>query len=142
MFPHIVGSFQIIIRFANVVGEKPIRQLTITVETDREVPLNNEVDLSHVVLLLVEVALLRRILELARHEAERDLIQKVAIVFLARAEETLECAHREDILKQELTHNVLLDAERDLIKEVFPLLQNSGAIVIPKVSEVRLNLIS
>jgi len=136
---HILRTLKLLI--SDGLGELDIGQLIVRVECDGPITLEYEVNLCDIKLLLVHVAVLVRILELARHKAKGDLKQEVRVELLAHLEEALEGRRRDYVLEEELAHDVLLDFEWDRVEIVSSLLQNCGSIVVPKEPKVRLDTI-
>ena len=113
--------------------------LPVAVEADRPLSLQYEVDLCHIKFLLIQIAVLSRVLKHARHEPEPDFIQKVSIKLFAHLEEGLERGGLDDVLEQELAHDVLLNFERDAVEVGLPGHEHRASVVFPEVPEVVLN---
>jgi len=141
LFEHVFGAFQVF-NVRNLGIQLVVFKLGVAVEGDCVLSLNDEVDLSDVLLLLVEISLFLVGFKLAGHEAERDFIQKVGVQVAARTEEALEGTHRENVLKQEFAHNVVLDASGNRVEELEALHEHRCPIVVPKPAEMGLNFIS
>jgi len=107
---------------------------------DSPLAINDEVDLSDVALLLKNVAILFSRHELTRHESEGDLVDEVGVKFTAQSEEGSESRFVDDVLEQELAHDVLLDLERNGVEVLFLFEKHGCAVVVPEVSKVVLNL--
>ena len=75
-----------------------------------------EVDFGYIALLFKNVSVVWVVEEFSRHETKGDFVREVTIKFFARSEKALKCGLFEDILKEELTHNMILDVKRDTVK--------------------------
>lgn len=107
-----------------------------TVEGHAECSLQDKIDLAHLVLLMVDVPIFRRVVKLPWHEAKRNLIHEVLVVVLARLKEILESFCIQNIFEQELTHDMLLNLVRHRVEVRFLLLENRCPVFVPVVVKV------
>ena len=99
-----------------------------------------EIDFSDITLFLKDVSIYRIISKLTRHEPKCHMKSEILIIIPTRSEETLERCPLQNILKKELTHQMVLYLERDAVKVLFLLQKNGCAVMLPKVAEMCFNL--
>jgi hypothetical protein len=92
LFKHIIRSFEVF-NVCNLGIQLVVFELSVAVESNSIITLNNEVDFSDVLLFLVEISLFFVCFELTGHEAKRNFVQKVGVQVTARTEEALKGTH-------------------------------------------------
>lgn len=115
---HVFWTLKLVL-LGQFLSETSIIQLMERVESNRPVTFHYEVNLCHVDLFLIHVAVLGRRLELARHKAKSYLVQKVCIELPTHLKKQFECWHCDQIFKQEFTHDVLLNFEGNRVEVAF-----------------------
>jgi len=140
VFEHVLGAAQIL-NVLDLGVHRVVVELGVAVESDCVLTSDDEVDLSYIALLIVQVALILVRFELAGHEAESHLVQEIGAQVAAGTEEALESAHRKNVLEEELAHNVVLNTRGDRIEEVEALYEHCRAIIVPEPAEVSLNFV-
>jgi hypothetical protein len=78
--------------------------------------------------------------ELARHETEGHFEGKVSVPVISGPQKGLESSFPQNIFKQELAHDFVLDTEGNTVEIGFLFPEDGRAIILPEVSEVRFYL--
>ena len=110
------------------------------VVTNSPLTFNDEINFSHIALLVEDETVSSVSLKVAWHEAKCDLVNKVRVEFCSDVEEACEAALNDNIFEEEMRHDELLDPMRNGIKVLALLEQHLTSILIPVPVEVKLNI--
>jgi hypothetical protein len=108
----------------------------VTIVGNSPFTFQNEVDLGDVSFFHQNVPVFLCVFELTGHKSKCNFVNKVRIEFFAHLEEGLEGGLVNDVLEQELAHDVLLNLERNRIEILFLFEKNCSSVIVPEVAEV------
>ena len=88
----------------------------VSIEGNGPFTLSDEVNLGNITLLLNDVTVFSCSLIMSWHEAESNLVDKVALDFRGNCKEGLKCWLLYNVLEQKHGHNFILNLERNCVE--------------------------